>query len=53
MTAQEIMTYMESLHNDEQRKILMGFRYALEKMDEEERRQWVDVKVFSTKSTSY
>ena len=25
MSAQEIITYMESLHNDEQRKILMGF----------------------------
>ena len=25
MTAQEIITYMESLRHDEQRKILMGF----------------------------
>ena len=25
MTAQEIITYMESLRNEEQRKILMGF----------------------------
>ena len=28
-------------------------RYAIEKMNEEERKQWMDAKVFSTKSPSY
>ncbi|MBE6261648.1 MAG: DNA alkylation repair protein [Prevotella sp.] len=28
-------------------------RYAIEKMNEEERKQWMEVKVFSTKSPSY
>ena len=28
-------------------------RYAIEKMSEEERKQWMDVKVFSTKNPSY
>ena len=38
--AKEIIANMESLRNEEQRQML---RYAIEKMSDEERKEWMEV----------